>query len=245
VVCSTKDVPENYSARVTDEKIESEIRESYKEKGLPDHYINQEIEKGKARKYYWYLSRPTGFGLQVLREPNLRTGSSTENQRWFQQLNEGTSEASFASFAYYPGRQKDPTMRSGLAELSRDYQPAQYTNNERLIQQYYKNVEIDKKSLTFTGVMDTSDGDKKCETKESIKIPQGKTGNYIGKLEFIDTCPFDPKTGDYSNEPVKVSFDLECKEVLRPIGNLTQFMDGQPLEDKYLLEWDKTREDLD
>lgn len=245
VVCSTKDVPDNYPARVTDEKIETEIRESYKDQGFPEDYVNSEIEKGKARKYYWYLSRPTGFGLQVLKEPNLRKGTVTEIQRWYKQLHEGSAEASFSSFAYFPGRHKDPNFRSGAAELSREYEAPQFSSNERLLQQYYKNVEIDRKSLVFTGVMETSDGDKKCEIRESIKIPQGKTGDYVGKLEFVDTCPFDGSTGEFKGETLKVSFNVECKEVLRPIGNLTQFMDGQPLEDKYLLEWDKTREDLD
>jgi hypothetical protein len=245
VACFTKEVPESYQGRVPDETVEAEVRAELK--NSPQDILEQRIAEAKARPYYWIVNRPFGFGLQVRREPESgRMG--LEDQPWMASLLDGNTRATYMSLGLYPQQRKDPSLSNGIPELKREFTWGIDRKSDRVVQQYYKEIKIQNRKVNVKGTLSYGIEGRDCEVSETISFPVTKDHKFKGRVHYLNSCPdvFEVNSeGGPKRDKIEADFGVDCVEAWNSLGDISQFYGDEPFTDPFLIEYDKTRDDLD
>lgn len=250
VLCSTQSMPENYEGFVSDQSIEDHVRATFTEEYK--HYsedqrqklIDEKIEEAKARKYYWMINRPSGFGFQVRKEEMDPKGfMPIEDYPWMQKLLAGNGEAHYLSPIRMIHHKKNPNSEIEMYEPKREFTLAIFGKG-RLQQQYYKSVETQGGAIIFKGEVTGFDENSECSVGEQLTFPLNKDGKYEATLKYFNQCPslISPSK---SKEAIVGEMKVQCVESVPRLSDLNQFYNEGPYLDKSLNDYEKYKNDLD
>lgn len=227
-ICEISDVPADYPGRAPED---SEKLSPY-------------------TAYMWVVNRPAGFAMQAS-----RTLDAPAEWPWIRNLRAGKT-TSMGNFAIAP-------FASGINETTLPEYSRLYTwptsilaQPKRMTPQYFKGFE-DSRTLrnwvTFIGGEDViwtesrAGARRTCSMTERIEIPQGAAGDYKAKISFEDSCRFgqDFLAGAPPLGPLKVEFEIPCKESYNQLTNFDEFVGEKEFTTPWLIDWLSRENKLD
>lgn len=214
VVCSTQDVPKNYLGHVSDKTLKDAAKQ-YLQQELGAFPSNEDIqtefdlEKEKNAPYYWFLNRPTSFGLDIFKDAHIDDFSDAGGPLLQNFIN--GQDDSYAKFAYHP-RLKNCTLQS-CDGLDREFLAPRcgvYPYPVLMIPQYYPSSVEQEQTISFSGNftfrgMVTAENSHQCHYTETITIPKGQRGKYSGVVSYSYDC-----SAGLTND--KGQFPVDCVE---------------------------------
>ena len=208
----------------------------------PGRIVDAEEKLDPKTVYMWVVNRPTGFSMQAFRSERLLF-----EHPWLRKLRAGKTSG-LGNFAIAPFGSGTETA-SSMPEYTRVYLPPIFAKEQpnRMTPQYYKGFETSKTLLNgvaFVGggdyhFQDENGAYRNCGVAERIEIPQGAAGDYKAKLSFEDSCGIGQEivAGASEPEPMKVEFEISCKESFNQLTNFDEFVGEKEFTTPWLIDW--------